>query len=112
MHHVDLAVAQLLSQPVGKALRGEDGSVLAAGAPKGKLGAVAAAAAQLLDERCDPALEHFKELVEAAPRAEEVFDGPVRAVELGYVLHERARIWEEANINDKVRLWRPCLESK
>jgi hypothetical protein len=109
---VDLAVAQLLSQPVGKALRGKDGSVLAAGAPKGKLGAVAAAAAQILDKRCNPALEHFKELVEAAPRAEEVFHGPVRAVERGYLLHERARIGEEAHINHKVCLWRPCLEGK
>jgi hypothetical protein len=109
---VDLAVAQLLSQPVSKALCGEDGSVLAAGAPKGKLGAVAPAAAQILDERCDPALEHFKELVEAAPRAKEVSDGPVGAIERGYLLHERARIGEEANINHKVRLWRPCLECK
>jgi hypothetical protein len=109
---MDLAVAQLLSQPVGKSLSGEDGSVLAAGAPEGKLGAVAAAAAQILDERCDPALEHFKELVEAAPRAEEVFDGPVLAVKRGYLLHERARIWEEAHINHQIRLWRPCLEGK
>jgi len=110
--NVDSVVGEMLAQPACEALCNEDGTMLPASAAECELHAVAAAATEIRDYCFDLALEHFKELVETAPRADEVFNGTVRAVESGNLLHQRSGIREKAYVNDEVGLGGARLEGK
>jgi len=112
MVNVDSVVGEMLAQPACEALSNEDGTMLPASAAECELDAVAAAATEIRDYCFDLALEHFKELVETAPRADEVFNGTVRAVESGNFLHQRPGIREKAYVKNEVGLGGACLESK
>jgi len=86
--------------------------MLPAGAAKRELYTLAAAAAEVRDYRADLLFEHFKELVETAPRPEELLHSIMRAIECGNFFHQRSWIREKSYVQDEIGIGGPRLEGK